>query len=252
MKGFLCALFVILLIATAGLVTGQSVTSQAPQVTQQSPTGFSKAPAADRSGRRYGVTLRIHGTDKDDTFIVNDMAGVIITSPGMRVSAIGDSVLKGPTTLEAADLRGPGSSKGFVMWSFDGSGNNYYTGEFGDGADRYIRIDGPGNDRYEYDAGPGSDVITSTDGPGDDDYIYVNGAGNDQSSHVNSATESRGNDTYWIDAGPGTDRIELVGDGLGDDSFTYINAENIGFTDYYKGDRDTFIFIRDERQDEGR
>lgn len=211
----------------------------------------SKPPAAERDGRKYSLTLRLHGSDKDDTFIVNDMEGVIVTSPSMRVSVVGDGNLKGPRTLDAPDPRGPGSSRGFLLWSFDGSGNNHYTGEFGDGVDRYIRIDGPGNDRYEYDAGPGSDVITSTDGPGDDDYIYRNGSGNDQSAHDNKAPQSAGNDFYWIDAGPGTDRIEL-GDGLGDDTFVYVNAESIGFTDYYKGDKDRFVFLRDGRQDEGR
>lgn len=218
---------------------------------QRRSEGQYKEPAPDRQGRTYALTLRIQGTDKDDTFIVNDMEGVIITSPGMRVSAVGKGDLKGPSRLDAADARGPGSARGFMLWSFDGAGNNYYTGEFGDGADRYIRIDGPGNDRYEYDAGPGSDVITSTDGPGDDDYIYRNGAGNDQSAHDSGAPQSTGKDVYWIDAGPGTDRIELR-DGLGDDTFTYVNAESIGFTDYSKGDNDTFSFLRDNRQDEGR
>jgi hypothetical protein len=208
--------------------------------------------AQEREQRQYRLTLKIKGTDKDDTFTVNDAEGVIITSPGMSVSVVGKGSLKGPTTLEAADPRAPGSSKGFLVWSFDGSGNNYYTGEFGDGADRYVRIDGPGNDRYEYDAGPGSDVITSTDGPGDDQYIYMNGAGNDQSAHDNSARGSSGNDLYEINGGPGTDRIELVGDGPGDDTYIYINAESIGFTDYSKGDKDSLVFKRDDQQDEGR
>jgi hypothetical protein len=244
------ALSIVVALAIVGIAC-QAVSRAQERGDAEAGMRRSQPPAADRQGRKYALTLRIQGTDKDDTFIVNDMEGVIITSPGMRVSVVGEGQLKGPETLDAPDARGPGSMKGYLRWTFDASGNNYYTGEFGDGADRYIRIDGPGNDRYEYDAGPGSDVITSTDGPGDDDYIYRNGFGNDQSAHVNNATQSSGNDVYWIDAGHGTDRIELL-DGLGDDSYTYVNAEAIGFTDYYKGDKDVFSFVRDERQDEGR
>jgi hypothetical protein len=200
---------------------------------------------AQAQGQRNRI--EIQGTPGADVITVNDAAGVICGSRGFSAKGAALKNNARARILDAPDARCPGSDKSFSMWTFDGTAENYFTGNFGAGDDRYIRIDGPGNDRYEYDAGEGNDVISSTDGPGNDDYIYNNGAGNDLSVHVNAGPEAGGRDRYLINAGPGTDRIEMS-DGPGDDVFDFRNAESVGFTDYYFWDKDTFTFTRDEKE----
>jgi len=179
----------------------------------------------------------ITGTPGPDTITVNDAAGVICGSHGVTVQGAGQ-----PTTLTAPEPGCPLSAAGHMKWTgFRSTDNNYFTGDFGAGDDRYTRIDGPGNDRFEYYAGDGDDRITSTDGPGDDEYLYNNGPGNDFSVHDSNGRISGGNDLYNIDGGPGTDRLEVLADGPGNDIYNFVNGERMAFNDTHLGDTDRFM-----------
>jgi hypothetical protein len=180
------------------------------------------------------IKIVINGSPESDTLTVNDAAGVVCASKGVRVEGAGKS-----TALARVDRACPGSVASHQQWRVaSADGDIWYTGNFGAGDDRYTRIDGPGNDRYEYNAGEGNDIITSSDGPGDDQYLYNNGAGNDFSAHDNYSPGASGNDVYIINGGPGTDRTEVFRDGPGDDTYRFFGAESMSFSDFSFGDKD--------------